>query len=132
MTDHHNGLECVSLVQEYLAENEIIEPLILVLKQLLKACQLNNPYFGGLSSYALFLMIVSYLQSHEQARELSKVNLGRILINFLSFYGSFDHENMGISCHLPQSRQGAYQQMDIKANQYPLLTVIDSICVYIT
>jgi hypothetical protein len=32
MTDFHNGLECVSLVQEFLLENEIIEPLILVLK----------------------------------------------------------------------------------------------------
>lgn len=32
MTEHHNGLECVTLVQQYLAENEIIEPLILVLK----------------------------------------------------------------------------------------------------
>jgi hypothetical protein len=32
MTDHHNGLECVRLVQEFLSENEVIEPLILVLK----------------------------------------------------------------------------------------------------
>jgi DNA polymerase sigma len=64
MTDHHNGLECVRLVQEFLAENEVIEPLILVLKQYLKACQFNDPYFGGLSSYALFLMIVSFLQAH--------------------------------------------------------------------
>lgn len=61
MTDHHNGLECVKIVQEFLEENEIIEPMILVLKQFLKASSLNNPYFGGLSSYALFLMIVSFL-----------------------------------------------------------------------
>ena len=32
MTEHHNGLECVKLVQDFLAENEIIEPMILVLK----------------------------------------------------------------------------------------------------
>jgi DNA polymerase sigma len=82
---------------------------------------LNNPYFGGLSSYALFLMIVSYLQSHEQAKEIAKVNLGKVLINFLGFYGSFDHENIGVSCHLPMKRQG--QQMDLKPNQYPLLSV---------
>ena len=63
MTDHHNGLDCVKIVQEFLAENEIIEPIILVLKQYLKACQFNDPYFGGLSSYALFLMIVSLLQA---------------------------------------------------------------------
>ena len=49
------------------------------------------------------------------------MNLGRILINFLNFYGSFDHENMGISCHLPACR--ASQQVELKANQYPLLNV---------
>jgi DNA polymerase sigma len=58
-----------------------------VLKQFLKACNLNNPYFGGLSSYALFLMIVSYLQAMDIPRELSKVNLGKVLINLLQFYG---------------------------------------------
>ena len=61
LTDHHNGLECVKLVKDYLQENELVEPLILVLKQLLKTNDFNNPYYGGLSSYALFLMIVSFL-----------------------------------------------------------------------
>lgn len=62
MTDHHNGLECVQLVRNYLSENTVIEPLILVLKQMLKVWGFNDPYHGGLSSYALFLMIVSFLQ----------------------------------------------------------------------
>lgn len=61
MSDHHNGLECVKLVKEFLSENEIIEPIILVMKQILKVNNLNEPYFGGISSYALFLMIVSFL-----------------------------------------------------------------------
>ena len=62
MSDYHNGLECVKLVKDFLAENEIIEPLMLVLKQFLKISQFNDPYFGGLSSYALFLLLVSFLQ----------------------------------------------------------------------
>jgi len=32
MTESHNGLQCVSLVKEYLKENQLVEPLILVLK----------------------------------------------------------------------------------------------------
>jgi len=32
MTDQHNGLSCVNLVKDYLSENSVIEPLILVLK----------------------------------------------------------------------------------------------------
>ena len=116
MTDHHNGLDCVKIVKEFLAENEVIEPVILVLKQFLKACSFNDPYFGGLSSYALFLMIVSFLQSQQHPKEISKVNLGRILLSFLSFYGNFDHENQGISTHLPG-------KINEKANHYPLLSV---------
>ena len=82
---------------------------------------MNNPYFGGLSSYALFLMIVSFLQRNEYPREISKVNLGKILINFLNYYGSFDHDNFGVSCNLPLVRQNLY--MEIKQNQYPLFNV---------
>lgn len=61
MTEHHNGILCVNLVKEYLRANQVIEPLILVLKQMLKVWGFNEPYNGGLSSYALFLMIVSFL-----------------------------------------------------------------------
>lgn len=53
----------MNLVKEYLAENQLIEPLILVLKQMLKVWGFNDPYTGGLSSYALFLLIVSFLQA---------------------------------------------------------------------
>lgn len=115
MTDHHNGLECVMLVQDYLREHEIIEPLILVLKQFLKACDLNNPYHGGLSSYALFLMIVSFLQAADIPAELSRVNLGKVLVHFLQFYGQqFQNQQFGISCRLPLCRQGLAS--DLKPN----------------
>eukprot|EP00347_Sterkiella_histriomuscorum_P020274 403338429 len=101
LTDNHNGLECVKLVQEFLSENEVIEPLILVLKQYLKVCQYNDPYFGGISSYALFLMIVSYLQSIQAPKLISQVNLGHILISFFQFYGDFQYQSYGIYTHLP-------------------------------
>jgi DNA polymerase sigma len=101
MSDHHNGLECVKLVKEFLAENEVIEPLILVLKHFLKTANFNDPYFGGLSSYALFLMIVSYMQGHHIPKTISQVNLGHLLLDFLYFYGHFDHETTGISTCLP-------------------------------
>ena len=60
-SENHNGLPCVKLVKSYLAESQLIEPLILVLKQILKVWGFNDAYTGGLSSYALFLMIVSFL-----------------------------------------------------------------------
>ena len=61
MTEFHNGLKCVELVKDYLVDCWFIEPLILVLKQMLKVNQLNDPYKGGLSSYGLLLMIVAFI-----------------------------------------------------------------------
>jgi DNA polymerase sigma len=61
MTDFHNGVKCVNLVKDYLLDCWFIEPLILVLKQMLKVNGLNDPYKGGLSSYGLLLMIVAFI-----------------------------------------------------------------------
>ena len=61
MTESHNGLNCVSLVKDYLLDCWFIEPLILVLKQMLRVNGLNDPYKGGLSSYGLLLMIVAFI-----------------------------------------------------------------------
>lgn len=40
-----------------------MRPLVLVLKQVLMRRRMNIPYEGGLSSYALTLMVVAFLQS---------------------------------------------------------------------
>jgi non-canonical poly(A) RNA polymerase PAPD5/7 len=71
MTEQHNGLKCVELVKEYILDCWFIEPLILVLKQMLRVNGLNDPYHGGLSSYGLLLMIVAFIQY----RELNKVKV---------------------------------------------------------
>ena len=61
--EKHFGLKCVALVKSYLSEYVVLEPLILALKTILKNANLNDPYTGGLSSYGLILMVVSYIQS---------------------------------------------------------------------
>lgn len=103
MTENHNGLECVGLVKEYLAENQLIEPLILVFKQMLKVWGFNDPYTGGLSSYALFLLIVSFLQAKQMPKDLSQVNIGHILLEFLKYYAELDVKNFAIACSEPGS-----------------------------
>lgn len=90
--------------------------MILVLKQYLKVCQYNDPYFGGISSYALFLMIVSYMQSQKVPKELHLVNLGKLLINFFQFYGDFQHMHYGIYTCLPG-------KMPDKPSQFPTVNV---------
>ena len=89
-SETHNGPPCVSLVKSYLQESQLIEPLILVLKQMLKVWGFNDAYTGGLSSYALFLMIVSFLQEKRKPFLKSEVNMGETLLEFIRFYAQLD------------------------------------------
>lgn len=58
-------------------EYVVLEQLILALKTILKNANLNDPYTGGLSSYGLILMVVSFIQCkidqnsyHEEEEDL--------------------------------------------------------------
>ena len=61
--EKHFGLKTVELIKSYLNTYSVLEPIILALKTLLNNGSLNNPYTGGLSSYGLTLMVVSFIQS---------------------------------------------------------------------
>ena len=67
-------------------------------------------YSGGLSSYALILMVVSFLQQHvrEDARS-PKANLGVLLVEFFELYGvHFNYTRTGIQV----KEEGAYLPKD--------------------
>ena len=100
-SENHNGLPCVKLVKSYLAESQIIEPLILVLKQMLKVWGFNDAYTGGLSSYALFLMIVSCLQEKRKPTMKSEVNMGETLLELIRYYAQLDFSQYAICCKMP-------------------------------
>ena len=103
MSENHNGLACVDLVKAYLAESNIIEPLILIMKQMLKVWGFNDPYHGGLSSYALFLMIVSFLQEKKKPLQMNQVNLGEVLLELIKHYAELDTAQYAIACRMPGS-----------------------------
>jgi hypothetical protein len=70
----HTGLASVELLCHYVAVFPALRPLALVLKQYLYEKSLANTYTGGLNSYCLVLMLVSFLQSkpnpyHEYYRQ---------------------------------------------------------------
>ncbi len=56
--DKHYGIKCVNLVKSYLNEYNVLRPLVLALKTILKNANLNNNNLGGLSSYGLILIVV--------------------------------------------------------------------------
>jgi len=93
--DSHRGKDWVDLVKDYMNQFPILSKMMMVIKQLLKVNNLNDPYSGGLSSYALTLMIVAFLQFHNMGYaknlnlnyEVNLDDLGTTLLQFLSFYG---------------------------------------------
>lgn len=103
----HYGMKCVNLVKDYISEFEALEPLLYALKNLLKNGNLNNPYTGGLSSYGLILMLVSFLQNQRQNSKCIKINdllnpfnLGKLFLEFCWYYGiMFDHTKYVINAY---------------------------------
>ncbi|KAK9510875.1 hypothetical protein O3M35_005563 [Rhynocoris fuscipes] len=84
----NNGVRSAELIKEFKAKYSVLGKLVLVLKQFLLQRDLNEVFHGGISSYSLILMTVSFLQLHPRAEVLHPdCNLGVLLIEFFELYG---------------------------------------------
>ena len=86
-TANHGGLRASSLVKDLISKNPSIRPLIVVVKQFLKERKLMKVQHndGGMSSYALFVLMVTYLKHVKCLNKPTKQGyhlLGRLLLNF--------------------------------------------------
>ncbi|XP_037085910.1 terminal nucleotidyltransferase 4B-like [Pollicipes pollicipes] len=83
-----NGLISANRIKQYQAEYPHMPKLVMVLKQFLMQRELNQVFTGGISSYSIILMVVSFLQTHERALAVFPgCNLGVLLIEFFELYG---------------------------------------------
>jgi non-canonical poly(A) RNA polymerase PAPD5/7 len=57
-----NGVKSAQLMRDYLVEFPSLKYLVMVLKQFLLQRDLNEVWTGGIGSYSLILMVVSFLQ----------------------------------------------------------------------
>lgn len=58
----NNGVRSAELIKDFKAKFSALGKLVLVLKQFLLQRDLNEVFHGGISSYSLILMTVSFLQ----------------------------------------------------------------------
>jgi len=65
---NHRGVEAVALTRQLAAAFPELKALFLVLKSLLSARGLDNPYTGGLTSFGLILLLTRFLQHHAEER----------------------------------------------------------------
>lgn len=106
----HNGLATNDVVHAFIHEFPSVVPLMLVLKSFVIERGYAFAYSGGLSSYALLLMVVRFLQdrssggyeTYNGSTHMSTTSLfedfGMTFLGFLDFYGNhFDPRLTGIS-----------------------------------
>lgn len=91
-------ISCFFPVQEFMDEYPALPYLVLVLKQFLLQRDLNEVFTGGISSYSLILLTVSFLQLHPRIDATERgANIGVLLIEFFELYGRhFNYLNTAI------------------------------------
>ncbi|XP_055911950.1 non-canonical poly(A) RNA polymerase protein Trf4-1-like [Eupeodes corollae] len=93
-----SGVQSAELIKEYKQQFPLLAKLVLVLKQFLLQRDLNEVFTGGISSYSLILMCISFLQLHPRQIHSETANLGVLLLEFFELYGrKFNYMKIGIS-----------------------------------
>lgn len=96
-----NGLRAAQFVNSWLRKQPSVRPLVMVVKQLLQQRALSEVFTGGLGSYSVTLLALSFLQLHpkiQQGEIVPERNLGTLLMEFLELYGkNFGYDECGIS-----------------------------------
>ena len=95
--DVANGPAAASWMRAAMGALPPLRPLTLVLKAFLQQRELNEVYSGGVGSYALVVMLVALLRTHD-AEWGPEPNLGALLLAFLDLYGrQLNAEAVGVS-----------------------------------
>ncbi|KAG0065387.1 hypothetical protein BGZ89_008372 [Linnemannia elongata] len=98
-----DGFKTGDVVQQFLKQMPALQPMTMLIKQFLKSkpvtfCEVHQ---GGLGSFSVTLLVMSFLQMHPlvQARKIDPlVNLGVLLIEFFELYGlCFNYNTVSIS-----------------------------------
>ena len=96
--NQESGVKSLPLIASFISNWPHLPKLVLILKQFLTQRQLNEVYYGGINSYSLLLMVVSFFQLHAR-KEVGSLdaNLGVLLIEFFELYGrNFNYMKTGI------------------------------------
>ena len=93
-----NGLSAVQWIKDQVRDFAAMQPIILVLKKLLKVHHLDDASTGGCGGYLLVSLVVSHLRQSGEPGRSSNPNLGALLLGFLRRFGyDFDYTRMAVA-----------------------------------
>jgi len=105
--NHINGVFAGRVILGLLKEMPALRALVLIIKAFLGQRSMNEVFSGGLGSYSIVCLAVSFLQMHPKIRrgEIDpSENLGVLMMEFFELYGCyFNYQEVGISI-----RNGGY------------------------
>jgi len=117
-TPNHPGKETTKWMKEVLLKTPMLRVVVLALKHLFQWCEASDPGTGGLSPFALFIVIVAFLQ--ERTRLVDSVESFYELIRYYAWDFTYDTP---ISLHI--------SDLYLLPNSYPgLLSIQDPILPY--
>ncbi|KWU46045.1 Nucleotidyltransferase, partial [Rhodotorula sp. JG-1b] len=103
-----NGIDAAVRVRSILEES-----LVLLVKAFLSQRGMNEVFTGGLGSYSIICMVVSFLQLHpriQTAQINPNRNIGLLFVEFLELYGKhFNYDQAGITL---KGRGGYFNKHD--------------------
>ncbi|KAI6203266.1 hypothetical protein M3Y94_00536400 [Aphelenchoides besseyi] len=89
-----HSMAAVTWVRQVRTTFPFLEPLVIIIKHFLHHKSLNVPYNGGLTSYALIVMVAHFLKRfdlNQLDESIRRAPLGMLLLKFMEFYGeTFD------------------------------------------
>lgn len=96
--NHESEFKGADVILYFINRYPVLPKLVLVLKQFLTQRNLHEVFYGGISSYSLVLLVVSFLQQHPRKdAAASTANLGVLLMEFFEHYGRhFNYMKTGI------------------------------------
>ncbi|KAF9909900.1 hypothetical protein EC991_007890 [Linnemannia zychae] len=98
-----DGFKTAAVIQKFMEGMPVLQPMVMLIKQFLKCkpatyCEVHQ---GGLGSFSVTLLVMSFLQMHPriQARTIDPLeNLGVLVIEFFELYGlCFNYRTVAIS-----------------------------------
>ncbi|CDW72233.1 UNKNOWN [Stylonychia lemnae] len=86
------GIQCIQYIQDLCYQQPFLKPIVLFMKKLLQNSNLNQPFYGGINSYSLVLMVSAFLNKFGNYSTPSQS-----LFEFLRYFGYyFDAETVMI------------------------------------
>ena len=112
--DFQNSNETVIYIKNSLQEFSQIKPILQILKRYFKIMGMNKSYTGGLCSYSLFLLVLSFCKCNKQCLSPTK-----LLYYFMENFTYFDYCNYCIdvkseNCYILKEKDNVKIDLNIE------------------